>query len=93
MLGPVVDIVWLPGLQLHPCKTYKHVMLVAEPITGQTSQHITQLNKAINDMCSYLINAYLYVVHSGLSVASRGGATYFGLVRPLDITVCGKDRQ
>ncbi len=40
-----------------------------------------------------LINAHLYVVHNGLSVASRGGATYVGLVRPLDITVCGKDRQ
>ncbi len=45
-------------------------MLVAEPITGQISQHITQLNKAINRVCAVLINAHLYVVHSGLSVAS-----------------------
>ncbi len=45
-------------------------MLVAEPITGQMSQHITQLNKAINRACAVLINAHLYVVHSGLSVAS-----------------------
>ncbi len=44
-------------------------MLVAEPITGQMSQHITQLNKAINRACAVLINAHLYVVHSGLSVA------------------------
>ncbi len=44
-------------------------MLVAEPITGQMSQHITQLNKAINRACAVLINAHLYVVHSWLSVA------------------------
>ncbi len=23
--GMSLDIVWLPGLQLHPCKTYTHV--------------------------------------------------------------------
>ncbi len=37
---------------------------------GKISQHITQLNKAINRTCAVLIKAHLYVVHSGLSVAS-----------------------
>ncbi len=40
MLGPV-DMVWLPGLQLHPCKTYMHAYVGSRANYGEnfTAHH------------------------------------------------------